>query len=513
MRRTNRTLDKTFLDHLGLWIAPVLVVLFVGSFVFFLVEISDSSSGAWHLKWTMFWFVVGAVLVSRISIQFGSERAALYGMGLGAAAAVKLTGQFGYGWFTLVFMLLVWWATSRLVWNTTVVEELDQEETPTFLSQMRELRKGFFSREKPLKWSERFRQFFKRYIWRSPEAGLKSEKPGVWLINLGSVTLLLFGFCQGLLNSHQKQSFGFLLLLVHLGAGIVLLAVSGFLDFRRELRGRFLQMEPGMAANWWWRAVSMMALFALLAIALPKPNEPKVWLGLDFFQARQIPPPNQENQETREGESAEPGGEKTAGKEESKKSGVKEGKPSQNQNDGRRSGGERVGSSSALPNLFALFKWIALVIVLVLAFLNRDLLKSWVAGVFEFFRNSFRTKPADPVRALVPGGERVFGTKVGAAEQIRSPLDSRGELQVSLEQALDLSFRAVEIWAARENMPRLRSETPVEFARRLLKRGISFSDGLNGLLIHHQRLVYAGEVQDLEAIEAIKVFWRQLPQR
>src|SRR5687767_10720540 len=115
MRRTTRTIDKSFLDYLFLWAAPGLLILFMGSFIFFLVEISDSSSNAWHLKWTLFWFVIGAVLISRISILFGTDRAALYGLGLGAVTALKLTSQFGYGYLTLIFMLLIWWATSRLV--------------------------------------------------------------------------------------------------------------------------------------------------------------------------------------------------------------------------------------------------------------------------------------------------------------------------------------------------------------------------------------------------------------
>ena len=78
---------RTFGDYAATAICPLLIILVVGSFVFFLVEIGYAGSQQGKLRWTLFWFVIAMVMVSRIAIEKGYDHAGIYGLGLGLQPA------------------------------------------------------------------------------------------------------------------------------------------------------------------------------------------------------------------------------------------------------------------------------------------------------------------------------------------------------------------------------------------------------------------------------------------
>jgi hypothetical protein len=57
-------------DYAVTAISPILIMLMVGSLVFFLVEVLYEGQYSGRLLYTMFFFVMGAVLVARIAIHF-----------------------------------------------------------------------------------------------------------------------------------------------------------------------------------------------------------------------------------------------------------------------------------------------------------------------------------------------------------------------------------------------------------------------------------------------------------
>ena len=69
-------------DYVVTAVGPVLVMLMVGSLVFFLVEVLYAGKYSDRLLYTFFFFVAAAVLVARISIQYDAGRAAVYGVAL-----------------------------------------------------------------------------------------------------------------------------------------------------------------------------------------------------------------------------------------------------------------------------------------------------------------------------------------------------------------------------------------------------------------------------------------------
>src|SRR5262245_16828721 len=123
----------TTTDYVVTALSPVLVMLMVGSLVFFLVEVLYEGKYSGRLLYTLFFFVAGAVLVARIAIETDPTRAKLYGVLLGAVTYIALLTYVEYpggGWLTsfgwlvnLGLMLLIWWSAHKLTWDCTHIDE------------------------------------------------------------------------------------------------------------------------------------------------------------------------------------------------------------------------------------------------------------------------------------------------------------------------------------------------------------------------------------------------------
>src|SRR5436309_10366889 len=110
--------NSTVADYAVTAISPALIMLMVGSLVFFLITVLPTGEYKERLLYTTFFFVFGAVLVARIAIQFDAGRAAMYGLGLAIATFIAMnafveypagTGLRSIGWLlNLGFMALIW---------------------------------------------------------------------------------------------------------------------------------------------------------------------------------------------------------------------------------------------------------------------------------------------------------------------------------------------------------------------------------------------------------------------
>src|SRR3954466_4458853 len=119
-------------DYVVTAIGPILIMLMVGSLVFFLVEVLYAGKYSDRLLYTMFFFVGAVVLVARISIQYDAGRAAIYGIGLAVATYLALLAYVEYpsgwlrswGWLVnLGLMAVVWFSAHKLTWDCTHIDE------------------------------------------------------------------------------------------------------------------------------------------------------------------------------------------------------------------------------------------------------------------------------------------------------------------------------------------------------------------------------------------------------
>jgi hypothetical protein len=67
--------QPTLADYMAIAIGPALIIVLVSSVAFFLLTVFYAGEFAGALFWTMSCFVVAAVLISRVSINEGAERA------------------------------------------------------------------------------------------------------------------------------------------------------------------------------------------------------------------------------------------------------------------------------------------------------------------------------------------------------------------------------------------------------------------------------------------------------
>src|SRR6185437_13402360 len=77
-------------------VSPALIMLMVGSLVFFLITVLPTGDYKERLLYTTFFFVFGAVLVARIAIQLDAARASIYGLGLAIVTFLAMTAYVDY---------------------------------------------------------------------------------------------------------------------------------------------------------------------------------------------------------------------------------------------------------------------------------------------------------------------------------------------------------------------------------------------------------------------------------
>src|SRR5271156_1733725 len=116
----------TLVDYLVAAIEPALIMTMVGSLMFFLLDTWYEGEFLDRLRWILFWFVFGIVLITCVSTQIGSEQGKGYGVALGGAVALVARRFPGFQPFLLIVMGIVWWATHKLTLDCTLLEE-DQD--------------------------------------------------------------------------------------------------------------------------------------------------------------------------------------------------------------------------------------------------------------------------------------------------------------------------------------------------------------------------------------------------
>jgi hypothetical protein len=120
-----KRLDKTLADYLAIAVTPVLIMLLVGSLVFFLLELfSGSVTYEGRVRWILFWFVFGMVLISRIAIESGRAQSGLFTAGLAGATALAIFRFVPNApWLPIGCLAVIWWCTDKLTWDCTLIDE------------------------------------------------------------------------------------------------------------------------------------------------------------------------------------------------------------------------------------------------------------------------------------------------------------------------------------------------------------------------------------------------------
>jgi len=287
-----RRLHQTLADYMVIAISPALIMGLVGSLMFFLLRVFYQGEFQERLHWVMTCFVFASVLIARIAIEDGFERAAPFGaalallVGIAANRFVEYHGTWidDYSWVINFSVIgIVWFCAHQLTWDCTVIDDSEDasgqglmqvvglERSPDEKSEAAERTEpvdehrleGTTSREVPTSYWQRYLQHQRR-----PHA------PGVWVVYFSLAALPIFGVGQLLIpadNTDARRA-AFRLMCAYVACGLGLLLTTSFLGLRRYLRQRRIEM-PTLMANVWLGAGTIIVLVLLVAAAiLPRPN-------------------------------------------------------------------------------------------------------------------------------------------------------------------------------------------------------------------------------------------------
>ncbi len=275
----------TLVDYLVAAIEPALIMVMVGSLMFFLLDTWYQGEAVDRLRWILFWFVFGIVLITRISMQIGGELARGYGAALGGAVALVGTVLSGFQPVLLLVMGFVWWATHKLTFDCTLIDE-DQDagvgllqqsglDTAAILDDKDETGPDFEPDPDPDSMSSTLmpdRPSWKFWA-REPDEARRPHAPGVWLIYFTVGSLPVYALGQWLAPGVAEDRLGwtFIYFLAYIGSGMGLLLATSFLNLRRYLRRRKLRMPAAMTATWLTTGALMIAGLTAVAALLPIP--------------------------------------------------------------------------------------------------------------------------------------------------------------------------------------------------------------------------------------------------
>ena len=304
----------TATDYVVTTLSPVLVMLMVGSLVFFLVEVLYEGKYSGKLLYTFFFFVAGAVLVARIAIESNASRASLYGFFLGGATYLALLSYVEYpggwlksfGWLVnLGLMAGIWYAANKLTWDCTHIDEkrkgggrgllsaagLDADHT----AETEEVEKPKASPSpaadrKPKKEKKKGKKKPESRLWDWIE-GYKKHRdkqragphtPGVWVIYFALAALPLFALGQSLISptDDKRRQAAFLQMTVYIGSALMLLVTTSLLGLRRYLRQRKARIPPALAGGWLLLGALFIVGFLALGAFLPRPHSEVPWFGI-----------------------------------------------------------------------------------------------------------------------------------------------------------------------------------------------------------------------------------------
>jgi hypothetical protein len=269
---------STLTDYLLVGITPALIMLLIGSFVFFLIAVFYHGEYTLRINFIFAMFIMGAVAVGRISMEEGTEYASMFAAPLALAMLFVL---YRFGHLGLApFVALIWWLAYQLTWDCTLLDERadtsDQgllqavgvsEETPG--DENTAVEDAIDPRLASVAISERDDEPAAWMKWLK-----RSKKPhahGVWVIYFSLAALPLFGLGQWFLPTDSRR-YAFLLLVVYVAAALGLLLSTSFLGLRCYLRRRRLEMPLEMTATWLGVGGAIIVAVLLLCLLLPRPG-------------------------------------------------------------------------------------------------------------------------------------------------------------------------------------------------------------------------------------------------
>jgi hypothetical protein len=276
-----RRLYKTTADYLAIAVSPALIMALVTSLVFFLLLVFYRGQWQGRLQYIMFLFIFAAVLIARIAMEEGREKAMLYSVFLGGATAFTVGRFSDLGLFINLGLLgLIWWCADRLTWDCTLIDEHENASGEGLLQTVgldepaAEPRAALQNADvEPLGVTSRDHASDRKTWWRRVwEHFHKPRSPGVWVVYFSLAALPIFGFGQKFISGDDARRAAFRYLVIYVASALGLLLMTCFLGLRRYLRQRRVEMPDRMAVVWVATGCTLIVALLIFCLLLPRRN-------------------------------------------------------------------------------------------------------------------------------------------------------------------------------------------------------------------------------------------------
>ena len=285
----NNSNIETVRDLLLQIVGPILIMLMVGSLVCLLIEVCYRGPHNVRLYWVFGLFTFATVLVSRISIEAGLDRAILFGSALGLATLI--TGvqlvEFDYGALAILspvvllfFILVVMWSANRLTWDCTLIDD-SRDVSSIGLTEIvkRKLtgadRKNSKRKTLPDDGDEVSAPSDVNPILEMFFVGSKSKNtPGLWVFYFSLAAFPIFGIGQRFAQRDPDSGYLwiFFLFAIYLGSGLGLLMLTSLLGLDRYLQKRGAIMPTAVMRNWLAVGTAFALLIMTAVLLVPSPD-------------------------------------------------------------------------------------------------------------------------------------------------------------------------------------------------------------------------------------------------
>lgn len=283
-------LQKTLADYLAIGVTPLLIMLLVGSLVFFLQELFHQDGRDDRVRWILFWFVIGAVLVARIAMESGRAYASAFTLALAGATSLAIFRFSNSPFLPIICLGIIWWCADKLTWDCTLIDDAEDASGEGLLQVAGVAEEAEVSQSggepsavpatvepEPasiaIPEAEEKTPIWKRLFLNESERKGRPHAPGLWVMYFSLAALPLFGFGQTMLPSDsESRSFAFLCLFVYVASALGLLMLTSFLGLRRYLRQRNLQMPTTMALTWVGMGSAIAVGILIACLVLPRPE-------------------------------------------------------------------------------------------------------------------------------------------------------------------------------------------------------------------------------------------------
>ena len=531
--RSQKRVEKTILDYLVAALNPLLIMLLVGSLVFFLIQVFYRGEMAGGVRWVMFWFVLAVVLVSRIGIEQSPIHAGVYGAGLAAAAWLFLLQTHPAFLLGIVCLAVVWWSAHQLVQDCTLIDD-DQDFTHQGLLQNttgRPAKRMQATSSQPSQnlASGKAADLLQKQKSKSRRINRKKDNraarpPGRRVLSFSLAALPLFGLGQWFAAARNPDAGqpGFPFLVAYFAAACGLLLSTSFLGMRRYLRQRSVKMPGNIAGSWMFFGAGIGGFVLLLSVFAPRPGAGAAWMefsgkidsliqNASETAMRFNPAGIGKGQEVRDSvasrndvQNAENPRSPNADPQ------SQSGKQPQLSNQGRPENSADTQADSLARILKRLLIAAACIAAVVFLCRKRKLLAALIASFWRAIAGFFRNLLTTSLRPSVSPGKPAGAAKKNPSAPFRrfqDPFASGRAERWPPEVLIAYSYEALQSWAKEAGAPDSPEETPVERSRSLARRHPALYPWVLSLGEHYSLLAYGERLPRTTDTRSLRKIW------